>query len=222
MDIGTKIKNARIAAQLTQEQVADALGVSRQTISNWENGKTYPDIVSVIRMSDLYDISLDLLLKEEKTMTDKKENNVSDYVNYLDDSTNVVKSKKRLSELILVISYLVIWAFALISFWSFFRNDGAAEFSIMFLWMVLPVTTFAFSAVIGKNGYWGKLMWISPVIFGVMYMLAEYATFSTANMVAFNKINPPEYSMILIGAVISLVGIAAGTAAKIIKEKMKK
>lgn len=38
MDIGTKIKNARIVAQLTQEQVAEALGVSRQTMSNWENG----------------------------------------------------------------------------------------------------------------------------------------------------------------------------------------
>ena len=38
MDIGMKIKNARIAAQLTQEQVADVLGVSRQTMSNWENG----------------------------------------------------------------------------------------------------------------------------------------------------------------------------------------
>ena len=62
MDIGTKIKNARIAAQLTQEQVADALGVSRQTMSNWENGKTYPAIISVIKMSDLYGISLDHLL----------------------------------------------------------------------------------------------------------------------------------------------------------------
>ncbi len=41
MDIGCKIKNARIAANLTQEQVAAALGVSRQTISNWENQKTY-------------------------------------------------------------------------------------------------------------------------------------------------------------------------------------
>lgn len=37
-DIGTKIKEARVAAQLTQEQVAEALGVSRQTVSNWENG----------------------------------------------------------------------------------------------------------------------------------------------------------------------------------------
>ena len=54
MNIGTKIKNARTSANLTQEQVAEALDVSRQTVSNWENEKTYPDIVSVIKMSDLY------------------------------------------------------------------------------------------------------------------------------------------------------------------------
>jgi len=41
MDIGSKIKNARIDAQLTQEQVAEALGVSRQTMSNWENGVSH-------------------------------------------------------------------------------------------------------------------------------------------------------------------------------------
>ena len=64
MDIGVKIKNARIKTNLTQEQAAEAIGVSRQTISNWENEKTYPDIVSVVKMSDLYDIILDRLLKE--------------------------------------------------------------------------------------------------------------------------------------------------------------
>ena len=42
MDIGVKIKDARLASNLTQEQVAEALGISRQTVSNWENGKTYP------------------------------------------------------------------------------------------------------------------------------------------------------------------------------------
>lgn len=64
MDIGAKIRDARVKSGLTQEQAAEALSVSRQTISNWETGKTYPDIVSVVRMSDLYDISLDRLLKE--------------------------------------------------------------------------------------------------------------------------------------------------------------
>ena len=58
-DIGCKIKAARIEKKLTQEQVAELLGVSRQTISNWENEKSYPDIISVIKMSECYDVSLD-------------------------------------------------------------------------------------------------------------------------------------------------------------------
>ena len=65
MDIGKKLRDARNAAKLTQESAAESLGVSRQTVSNWETGKTYPDIVSVIRMSGLYSVSLDCLLKEE-------------------------------------------------------------------------------------------------------------------------------------------------------------
>ena len=48
-DIGSKIKAARLEKKLTQEQVAEILGVSRQTISNWENEKSYPDIISVIK-----------------------------------------------------------------------------------------------------------------------------------------------------------------------------
>ena len=67
-DIGSKIKNARLEKKLTQEQVAELLGVSRQTISNWENAKSYPDIISVIKMSECYDVSLDYLLKGEQKM----------------------------------------------------------------------------------------------------------------------------------------------------------
>ena len=53
MEIGKKLKEARQGAKLTQEQVAERLFVSRQTISNWENEKSYPDIVSVVNLSDL-------------------------------------------------------------------------------------------------------------------------------------------------------------------------
>lgn len=104
MDIGKKLRDARNAAGLTQESAAESLGVSRQSVSNWETGKTYPDIVSVIRMSGLYSVSLDCLLKEEKTVS----NNLN-YLNYLEESTNVVKSRRRLGKLVLVASYLVIW-----------------------------------------------------------------------------------------------------------------
>lgn len=62
MEIGQKLKSARVEAGLTQETVAEKIGVSRQTISNWENNRYYPDIISVISLSDLYSISLDELL----------------------------------------------------------------------------------------------------------------------------------------------------------------
>ena len=85
MEIGKKLKSARTKADLTQEQVAEKILVSRQTISNWENERSYPDIVSVIKLSDLYSISLDELLKGDQKMID-----------HLNESTNIVKSNKKL------------------------------------------------------------------------------------------------------------------------------
>ena len=48
MEIGKQLKNARMHSGLTQENVAEKIHVSRQTISNWENEKSYPDIINVI------------------------------------------------------------------------------------------------------------------------------------------------------------------------------
>lgn len=116
MDIGSKIKKSRTDARITQEQAAEALGVSRQTVSNWENERSYPDIVSVLKMSDLYGVSLDYLLKGEASM--------KGYLDYIEESTNTVKSKARLSRLILVISYLVIWALNIAAS-CFFPREGS-------------------------------------------------------------------------------------------------
>lgn len=89
MEIGRKLKEARIQCALTQEKVAEELQVSRQTISNWENEKSYPDILSVIKLSDLYKISLDELLKGDMNL-----------IKHLEESTNVVSSNKKLFILI--------------------------------------------------------------------------------------------------------------------------
>ena len=67
MEIGRRLQRSRMDAGLTQEQAAEALDVTRQTVSNWETGKTYPDIKNIVDISNLYHISLDCLLKEEKT-----------------------------------------------------------------------------------------------------------------------------------------------------------
>lgn len=73
MDIDKKLKDMREKAAFTQEQVAEALMVSRQTVSNWETGKSLPDIVSIIKLSDLYNISIDELLKGDQKMQIKIE-----------------------------------------------------------------------------------------------------------------------------------------------------
>ena len=105
MDIGSRLRDARTGRNLTQEAVAEALGVSRQTISNWENNRSYPDILRVVALSDLYSISLDALLKEDKNM-----------LTHLEESTNVVQSKRKLSRVLEIVAYLVIWVISVIFF----------------------------------------------------------------------------------------------------------
>ncbi len=63
IDIGSKIKTLRLSKSMTQEQLAKALHVSAQAVSKWENGKSYPDIHSLLLLSALFDVSLNQLIK---------------------------------------------------------------------------------------------------------------------------------------------------------------
>lgn len=91
MKIGDKLKEARLKNNMTQEEVAEKIFVSRQSISNWENNKTYPDIGNVIALSDLYEISLDELLKGSDS-----------FMKHLEESTDLVKSNKKLIGIIVL------------------------------------------------------------------------------------------------------------------------
>lgn len=123
----------------------------------------------------------------------------------------IAKSKNKLSKLILVLTYFIIWAFAIVIFWFFTGPTDALGYGIMYLWVLLPVTTFVISVLIGKKDYWGKYKWCSAILLGAMYMLAEYATFSAANMAAFHTINLPQFGMMIGGTIISCIGLAIGT-----------
>jgi transcriptional regulator with XRE-family HTH domain len=71
MKIDSKLKKARLEKELTQENVANILNVSRSTISSWEVGRSYPDLDNLVAISDLYDVSLDNLLREDSNMIKK-------------------------------------------------------------------------------------------------------------------------------------------------------
>jgi transcriptional regulator with XRE-family HTH domain len=63
MELGNRIKELRKAQNINQDDLAEKLFVSRQTISNWENDKSYPDIQSVLLLSEIFSVSIDNLLK---------------------------------------------------------------------------------------------------------------------------------------------------------------
>lgn len=63
MELSTQIKKYRNNMNLSQEELAEKVYVTRQTISNWEKNKNYPDIHSLLLLSTLFNISLDQLIK---------------------------------------------------------------------------------------------------------------------------------------------------------------
>ena len=127
MNIGDKIKNAREENKLTQTQASEILMVSRQTISNWENGKSLPDILSVIRMSELYKISLDELLKGDKAMIEKIEKDVE-----------ISKTEKKIIKYAWISIFLGAVIFALS---NIFEGNPVMEFlSGAIPWILLGLT----------------------------------------------------------------------------------
>ncbi|WP_421572233.1 hypothetical protein M1L65_05515 [Slackia exigua] len=147
---------------------------------------------------------------------------MSSPIDYWNESTNAAKGKP--SKLALIASYLVIWIAAIVVFWAFAITyaESAMGYSLMFLWIILPATTLIVSFLIGRNDYWGRGKWVFSIGFGVMYMLAEYATFSMANNLAFGKVNMPEASMVPAGAAISLVGMALGYLVFVIRRRSQR
>lgn len=66
MDIGSRIHSLRKEKEWSQQELAEIIHVSRQTISRWENGDTLPDIDLLIKITEVFEISLDQLISDEK------------------------------------------------------------------------------------------------------------------------------------------------------------
>lgn len=86
MTIGDKLSKLRKENNYTQEQLADALGVSRQAISKWESNIAYPETSKLIRISELFNCSLDYLLKDSQD---------SDRSNSADNETVFIRKHLR-------------------------------------------------------------------------------------------------------------------------------
>jgi len=76
MNLGKKLLDIRKDNKMSQEDFAEIFNVTRQTISSWENSKSYPDIETLIKISDKFNVSLDFLLKGDKEMINEMNNQI--------------------------------------------------------------------------------------------------------------------------------------------------
>lgn len=116
MEIGNQIKQHRATLNLSQEELAEQIYVTRQTLSNWENGKTYPDVNSLLRLSDVFGVTLDELVKGD---IPKMKEQIK--------QTDIIEFKR--ASYILTIMYLVM-VVSVLPLWTYLKITGMVIWGI--------------------------------------------------------------------------------------------
>lgn len=119
MQLGQMIVKIRKESKLTQEEFAKKFDVTRQTVSNWENEKSYPDLLTLVKISDEFGYSLDTMLKENPKMTEQMNNEIETGKKLEMIYKN--KTLKLIFAIIGVIACLTMWIVSLVNY------DGILE-----------------------------------------------------------------------------------------------
>jgi len=131
MELGEQIKKYRKESGMSQDILAEKIYVTRQTVSNWETSKSYPDVNSLLRLSEVFGISVDTLLKGDAQVIKNivKESDISEFNKY-----------SRVFTVLMILTVLVPLPLA--------RFMGYAGLAI---WGVLAAVTLAMALFIEKK-----------------------------------------------------------------------
>ena len=131
MELGKQIRKYRKEQSLSQDELAEKVYVSRQTISNWENDKSYPDVNSLILLSEVFHTSIDNLIKGDVEVMKEQVKN--------EDRKEFEKISRIFSVLFLA---MMITPIPLI---HYLKYAGIA------IWVLLAVVTLYFSFIVEKK-----------------------------------------------------------------------
>ncbi len=183
MNIGDKILNYRKSKGYSQEDIANKLNVSRQTISKWETNQSMPDFDKIVPLCELFDITTDELLKGTKT---KKEGNNK----IIEDSTSRIEYKIR-RKFALCLSFSIFLYFISIM-WVIFADGIGVNDSMLvvgFLGIIaLATVIIVYSSIVNKqrkkveeniieeNSSLKKFKEILGLLFLVIYLVVSFLT----------------------------------------------
>ena len=134
MDVGIRIKKYREKQNISQDELAEKIFVSRQTISNWENSKSYPDIKSLLLLSDIFKVSLDDFMKGD-----------------IEKIKNLVNTQKVREFNIIGYIYLAELLILAITAYPLFKLEGNIGVIIWILFFLVTFFTTGIAEKIKKN-----------------------------------------------------------------------
>lgn len=130
MTLGEKIAKQRKELNYTQEQLAEILGLSRQSISKWESDIAYPETDKLIELGKLFDCSMDYLLKENVTEKDGAQSaDFSEKIEEIGKKVMTVENKGKAKKIFKIIGialagFLTVDVISIIIYFCFIGTPG--------------------------------------------------------------------------------------------------
>lgn len=169
MELANNLKYYREKAGFTQEQVANELRITRQSISRWENGKSYPDLDNLVLISELYQVSIDHLIKENEELFKKIDQNAQEIqdkkqkLREIEQEVLQITSKEKDESLLLLllaaVSSLIFPLGLLMIGFVLIRNKRQNRFYKL-IWLVglivLFINVYSGIGIVGDYLGWGE------------------------------------------------------------------
>lgn len=196
MNIADRLQNLRKAKGISQEQLADKVGVSRQAVSKWESEQSVPDLDKIIVMSEYFDVTTDYILRGIEPANNKQ-------------GANLVFASKILY--IASTAFLAIGLFCALGAW--YEEQTAAS-----IWGSMIIQA------VGAAGYFiGKLLSSAKASFAVNWLnilLAAFMPLSLIVAVCFGRVAAPYPTDVATGVVFAAIYlIAVGLSFAILKRR---
>ncbi len=150
-NLSKNIIKLRKEKKLTQLELANALNYSDKSVSKWENGDTIPDIEVIKRLADFFNVSVDSLIGNPESLTQKQAN-----------TTNLPKNKL----IITLLSIICVWIVSTLIF-VMLKIFLKTDYWLCFIWAI-PVS---FIVLIVFNGIWGKRKFSILITSGLMWTI---------------------------------------------------
>ena len=165
MTLGQRLLKARKETGLSQEELAEQLGVSRQAVSKWENDSGYPEMEKMIRLSQIYQVSLDYLVGNEQEQNQEQSNEeISEKGWYVSQelAEGFLAYQKGKFRKIGICVLLVFLSSALSYIEVYYYDYGGIE-DILSTFLIMVTIILIISIAISNNPY--KKIWKKTLVF---------------------------------------------------------